>query len=61
MTIPFDEDYEKEVVEINLECVECRTEYSVFTNTQGYLEQARYCPFCGFYNVDYDRIEEELE
>ena len=47
MSIPFDEEYEKEVVEINLECAECRTEYSVFTNTHGFLEQARYCPFCG--------------
>ena len=61
MSIPFDEEYEKEVVEINLECAECRTEYSVFTNTHGFLEQARYCPFCGFYNVDYDRVEEEQE
>jgi|TARA_R110000822_G_scaffold52235_8_gene135362 hypothetical protein len=61
MDIPVDDDYEKEVVEIDLDCLECSADYSVFTNTQGYLEQARYCPFCGFYNVDYDRIEEELE
>ena len=60
MPIPVDEEYDDEVVEIDLKCTECSAEYSVFTNTHGYVEEARYCPFCGTYNVDYDRVEEDL-
>ena len=54
-----DAEYPNDVVEINLECVECNIEYSVYTNINGFLEEARYCPFCGSYNVDYDREEED--
>lgn len=61
MPMPADEEFDDEIIELGLGCVECDTEYSVFTNTHGFLEQARHCPFCGTYNVDYDRVEEELE
>jgi len=44
-----------EITELNIECMECEMVYSVFVNPEGFLEQARYCPFCGEYNVEYDR------
>ena len=53
---------EEEIVELNLICpCEQNIEYSVFTKMDGYLEEARYCPFCGIYNVEYDRVVEEAE
>jgi hypothetical protein len=53
---------EEEIVELNLICpCEQNIEYSVFTKMDGYLEEARYCPFCGIYNVEYDRVVEEVE
>jgi len=59
MPIITDDEYSNNVVEINLECVECDIVYSVYTDTNGFLEEARHCPFCGLYNVDYDREEED--
>ena len=56
--MPTSEDYEKDTIEIDLECKECDIKYSIFTNIDGYIEQSRYCPFCGDYNLDYDRVEE---
>jgi Zn finger protein HypA/HybF involved in hydrogenase expression len=55
--MPLDEN-EEEIVELNIECRECDIAYSVFTKMDGFMEQARYCPFCGDYNVDYDRDDE---
>ena len=54
-----DKDYEKDIIEIDLSCGQCEIEYSVFTRIEGYIEQARYCPFCGAYNLDYDREDVE--
>ena len=56
--MPSNEEYDNDIVEINLSCQNCDIEYSVFTSIEGFLEQARYCPFCGTYNLDYDRTEE---
>jgi hypothetical protein len=56
--MPTEEEYERDAIEIILECAQCDIEYSVYTGVDGYLEQARYCPFCGTYNLDYDREEE---
>jgi len=53
-----DSDYEKDIIEIDLNCIQCQIDYSVFTGIEGYIEQARYCPFCGSYNLDYDRDDE---
>ena len=53
---------DEEIVELNLICpCEQNIEYSIFTKMDGYLEEARYCPFCGVYNVEYDRVIEEIE
>ena len=57
MPIEFEED--EPILELNLRCQECSIEYSVCTRMDGYLEQARYCPFCGTYNIDYDLEGEE--
>tara|TARA_X000001382_G_scaffold70355_1_gene49022 strand:+ start:3220 stop:3384 length:165 start_codon:yes stop_codon:yes gene_type:complete len=51
------EDYDEEPVELTLECSECEMEYAIYVNMDGFLEQARYCPFCGAYDPDYDRSE----
>jgi ribosomal protein L33 len=56
--MPTEKEYENNTIEINLECAQCSIEYSVYTGVGGYLEQARYCPFCGSYNLDYEREED---
>ena len=56
MATPADIDKD-EIIELSIECAECEMGYSVFVNPEGFLEQARYCPFCGEYNVEYDRGE----
>jgi len=53
--MPTEEEYENDNIEINLECAECDIEYSVYTGVVGFLEEARHCPFCGTYNLDYHR------
>ena len=55
--MPTDEEYESDNIEIILECTQCDIEYSIYTGIDGYLEEARHCPFCGTYNLDYDREE----
>ena len=57
--MPTDEEYEKDVIEISLICTGCNIEYSVFTGMEGFIEEAWHCPFCGTYNLDYDRSAEE--
>ena len=53
--MPTDEEYEKDIIELNLVCpCEQKIEYSVYTRLDGFLEEARHCPFCGTYNLDYD-------
>jgi len=44
-----------EIIELNIGCMECEMMYAVFVTPEGFLEQARYCPFCGEYNIEYDR------
>jgi len=56
--MPVDCDTDDSIMELNLQCQECEIEYSVCTRIDGYLEQARHCPFCGTYNIDYDMVEE---
>jgi len=51
-------EYENNTVVLDLECVECDVIYAIYTDVHGFVEEARYCPFCGTYNVDYDRVEE---
>ena len=51
------EDYDDEPVELNFECSECEMEYAIYVDMDGFLEQARDCPFCGAYDPDYDRSE----
>ena len=53
--MPTEEEYENDNIEINLECAQCDIEYSVYTGVAGFLEEARHCPFCGTYNLDYHR------
>ena len=56
--MPTDEEYERDIIELNLVCpCEQKIEYSVYTSLDGFLEEARHCPFCGTYNLDYDREE----
>tara|TARA_Y100000996_G_scaffold393765_1_gene357554 strand:- start:508 stop:687 length:180 start_codon:yes stop_codon:yes gene_type:complete len=59
--MPTEEEYENDAIELNLECSNCGAVYSVFTNVHGFVEEARYCPFCGTYNLDYDRDFDEIE
>ena len=55
-----DDEEEEELVELDLVCHQCdpTIEYTVYTKLGGFLEEARYCPFCGSYNLDYDNEEE---
>jgi hypothetical protein len=56
--MPTDKEYKDDIIELILECQECDIEYSIFTGIDGFVEEARHCPFCGEYNLDYDRVEE---
>ena len=53
--MPTEDEYANDLMEINLDCIQCDIEYYVYTRIDGYLEEARHCPFCGSYNLDYDR------
>ena len=62
MPVNNDEYDDDEIIELNLECpCEEGIQYCIYTKMDGFLEEARYCPFCGIYNVEYDRVVEEAE
>lgn len=59
--MPTDEEYDSNIIELNLNCNECGALYSIYTDEAGFADEARYCPFCGTYNIDYDRVEDNEE